>query len=259
MVAERPNRARGGSGGSLARSMGGLPRDTGQRADRSARRDVRRNRTRAALAGWITPQGRGLASPPSLAVRSGGSGGDHRDGLHACSGDRSSTTPPTGSPPATCGAHSVRLTTWPGETSAMSTAQTGSGHAARDQRGAGPNRLHHVSLRSVGGVPLSGRPSDGVAGAWARSRWSSVRRCCFRSIAWRRQLGRDARSSRALCSLEASVLWPVVAIWGHPEDPLAMTFALYGFLAAFSGRWRSCGWWWGLALVMQPLVVLCCP
>jgi hypothetical protein len=74
-----------------------------------------------------------------------------------------------------------------------------------------------------------------------------------------RRLGLAARSRVALCFAEAVVLWPVVAIWGHPEDPLAMTFALYGLLAALSGRWRSCGWWWGLALVTQPLVVLALP
>jgi hypothetical protein len=72
-------------------------------------------------------------------------------------------------------------------------------------------------------------------------------------------LGLARRQRIALCGLEAAVLWPVVAIWGHPEDPLAMTFALYGLLAVLRGRWRACGWWWGLALVMQPLVVLMLP
>jgi hypothetical protein len=73
------------------------------------------------------------------------------------------------------------------------------------------------------------------------------------------RLGLATNRRVALCCAEAVVLWPVVAIWGHPEDPLAMTFALYGLLAAFDGRWRSCGWWWGLALVTQPLVVLALP
>jgi hypothetical protein len=74
-----------------------------------------------------------------------------------------------------------------------------------------------------------------------------------------RRLGLATSQRVALCGAEAVVLFPVVAIWGHPEDPLAITFALYGFLAAFDGRWRSCGWWWGLALVTQPLVVLGLP
>jgi hypothetical protein len=74
-----------------------------------------------------------------------------------------------------------------------------------------------------------------------------------------RKLGVTVRRRVALCFVEAAVLWPVVVIWGHPEDPLAMTFALFGLLAVFNGRWRACGWWWGLALVMQPLTVLALP
>jgi hypothetical protein len=62
-----------------------------------------------------------------------------------------------------------------------------------------------------------------------------------------------------LGATEAILVWPVVAIWGHPEDPLAMTFALYGLLAALRGRWKRCGWLWGAALVTQPLVVLMLP
>jgi hypothetical protein len=73
------------------------------------------------------------------------------------------------------------------------------------------------------------------------------------------RLGVASRWRLALCGVEAVILFPVVAIWGHPEDPLAMTFALYGLLAAFDRRWRACGWWWGLALVTQPLVVLALP
>ena len=60
----------------------------------------------------------------------------------------------------------------------------------------------------------------------------------------------------ALCCLEAAVLWPVVAIWGHPEDALAMTFAVYGLKFALESRWKASGWLWGLALASQPLTAL---
>ncbi|HXR54343.1 MAG TPA: hypothetical protein VN793_04775 [Acidimicrobiales bacterium] len=69
--------------------------------------------------------------------------------------------------------------------------------------------------------------------------------------------GRTARLASSVC--EAVVLWPVLAIWGHPEDSVAMAFAVWGLLATLRGRWRAAGWLWGLALVMQPLVVLMVP
>jgi hypothetical protein len=70
-------------------------------------------------------------------------------------------------------------------------------------------------------------------------------------------IGRRARLASTIC--EAIILWPVIAIWGHPEDPLAMAFAIWGLVAALRGRWRTVGWFWGLAFVMQPLVVLMFP
>jgi hypothetical protein len=70
-------------------------------------------------------------------------------------------------------------------------------------------------------------------------------------------IGRSARVAATIG--EAVLLWPVVALWGHPEDSLAMAFALWGLTAALRDRWRAAGWLWGLALVMQPLVVLMVP
>jgi hypothetical protein len=62
-----------------------------------------------------------------------------------------------------------------------------------------------------------------------------------------------------LSLMEAIVIFQVVTLWGHPEDLLALTFSLYGFLALFRGRWALSGWLWGVAIVMQPLVVLMFP
>jgi hypothetical protein len=73
------------------------------------------------------------------------------------------------------------------------------------------------------------------------------------------ELGVERRARLVSTICEAIVLWPVVAIWGHPEDPLAMAFAIWGLVAAMRGRWRAVGWLCGLALVMQPLVVLMFP
>lgn len=69
-------------------------------------------------------------------------------------------------------------------------------------------------------------------------------------------LGLSRRARLVSTVLEAAAVWPVVGIWGHPEDPLALAIAVWGLLAALRGKWRSAGWLFGLALVMQPLVIL---
>ncbi len=73
------------------------------------------------------------------------------------------------------------------------------------------------------------------------------------------ELGVRGRQRALLCVLEGALLWPVLAIWGHPEDPLAMAFGAWGLLAAQRGSWRSCGWLLGVALAIQPLVVVVFP
>ncbi len=62
-----------------------------------------------------------------------------------------------------------------------------------------------------------------------------------------------------LSFMEAVVIFQVVTLWGHPEDLLALTFALYALLAAFHCRWSLSGWLWGAAIVFQPLVILMFP
>jgi hypothetical protein len=66
-----------------------------------------------------------------------------------------------------------------------------------------------------------------------------------------------SRGARLVSTIaEAVALWPLLALWGHPEDSVALAFAVWGLVAALHGRWRAVGWLFGLALVMQPLVVL---
>lgn len=77
------------------------------------------------------------------------------------------------------------------------------------------------------------------------------------SLAERLEVGQRRRA--ALCVIVAVVAWPPAAIWGHAEDVLAMTFALYAMVAMLDRRWTRCGWLLGLAIVMQPLVALILP
>ena len=79
----------------------------------------------------------------------------------------------------------------------------------------------------------------------------------FDAIAEELGVGRLRRIVLSL--MEAVVIFQVVALWGHPEDMLALTFALYALLAMSRGRWSLSGWLWGAAIVLQPLVVLMFP
>ena len=69
-----------------------------------------------------------------------------------------------------------------------------------------------------------------------------------------------SRKRRAcLCIVIAVVAWPTAALWGHAEDALAMSFALYGLIACLDKKWAKCGWLLGLGIVVQPLVALLLP
>lgn len=53
--------------------------------------------------------------------------------------------------------------------------------------------------------------------------------------------------------------WPVVVMWGHPEDSVALALSLWALAAAHRGRWTACGWLLGAALSIQPVAVLALP
>lgn len=67
-------------------------------------------------------------------------------------------------------------------------------------------------------------------------------------------------AKRKLCSvLVAAAMWQVVAMWGHPEDVLALGLALFALNQALRGRWTWVGWLLGAALAMQLYVVALVP
>jgi hypothetical protein len=68
-----------------------------------------------------------------------------------------------------------------------------------------------------------------------------------------------ARRRAVLVVLEAVLIWPVVVIWGHPEDTVALGLALYGVLATFKGSWLRAGFILGFAVAFQPLTLLALP
>lgn len=57
----------------------------------------------------------------------------------------------------------------------------------------------------------------------------------------------------------AALCVPQLLLWGHPEDLLAVAWALYGLLAAFDSRWTRSAVLLGIGVAIQPLVVLVVP
>lgn len=69
-----------------------------------------------------------------------------------------------------------------------------------------------------------------------------------------------ARGRRAwLCLIVGVFAWPPAALWGHAEDVLAVTFAMYALIAMIDRKWTKCGWLLGCGIVLQPLVGLLLP
>ncbi len=81
----------------------------------------------------------------------------------------------------------------------------------------------------------------------------------FGADALAEELGVTRRRRTALCVAVGVLCWPVAAVWGHAEDALAMTFALYAMVEVRRGRWDRAGWLFGAGVLFQPLVLLVVP
>jgi hypothetical protein len=81
----------------------------------------------------------------------------------------------------------------------------------------------------------------------------------FASDAVAERLGASSRRRAWLCVVVTIVMWPACAVWGHAEDLLALTFALYAMIALMDRKWSKMGWLFGLGVAMQPLVLLLLP
>jgi len=73
----------------------------------------------------------------------------------------------------------------------------------------------------------------------------------FATDALARRLGAAVGARRALALATGAAVWPTIALWGHPEDALALGLALYALIALVNGRLGAAGWLLGGALAMQ--------
>jgi hypothetical protein len=77
------------------------------------------------------------------------------------------------------------------------------------------------------------------------------------ALAERLQVSRTRRV--ALVVAEAVILWNVTVLWGHPEDAVAVAFAIYALIFGIDERFTGAGWLFGAALAFQPLVLVMFP
>jgi hypothetical protein len=74
-----------------------------------------------------------------------------------------------------------------------------------------------------------------------------------------RGLSVTTRRRFVLLAVETALIWPSVALWGHPEDAFSLALVIYGLLATADGAWLRVGVFFGVAIVVQPLVLLLVP
>jgi hypothetical protein len=73
------------------------------------------------------------------------------------------------------------------------------------------------------------------------------------------RLGVEKTRRAFLAVAEAVVLWNVTIIFGHPEDAIAVGFAIYALIFVFDERFVGAAWLFGLALAFQPLAIVTLP
>jgi hypothetical protein len=74
-----------------------------------------------------------------------------------------------------------------------------------------------------------------------------------------RRLGISRTSRHVLMVVEGIALWSTVDMWGHPEDVVALGFAVYALIFLLDRRWTGAGWFLGIAIAMQLYVVVLIP
>ena len=77
------------------------------------------------------------------------------------------------------------------------------------------------------------------------------------SVAGQLRITRGRRLILAI--VEAALVWQLIVLWGHPEDALAVAAFLWAWLASEHHQWTGAGWLMGVAIAVQPVVLLVLP
>jgi hypothetical protein len=81
----------------------------------------------------------------------------------------------------------------------------------------------------------------------------------FAAYALARRLGVNWNVRRLLAATVAIAVWPAIAIWGHPEDVVAIGLAMFALVRVLDGKYTSAAWLLGAAMAMQLYVVMLVP
>ncbi len=74
-----------------------------------------------------------------------------------------------------------------------------------------------------------------------------------------RSIGTSRGRRKLLALAEAAALWQALAIWGHPEDIVALGLVVFGLDQVLKRHWTAAGWLLGAAIGMQLYVILLVP
>jgi hypothetical protein len=120
-----------------------------------------------------------------------------------------------------------------------------------------------AALISATGLSLQIPGPDNLHPAvWLLAGPYQIALCCvtlFAADALAEQLGVGRWKRGLLAAASAGILWNVSARWGHPEDAVAVGLLLYAILAQSRSRIVLASWLAGLAVCVQPLVLLALP
>jgi hypothetical protein len=86
---------------------------------------------------------------------------------------------------------------------------------------------------------------------------SAVALFAFDALGRTMRIGRGRR--RILALAEAAALWQAIAIWGHPEDVVALGLAVFTLDQMLKRHWTAAGWLLGAAIGMQLYTIALVP
>ncbi len=92
-----------------------------------------------------------------------------------------------------------------------------------------------------------------------RSNWHSVPTLLFPLDIGSPTFQCGVTATNVLLVVRDALIWPSVALWGHPEDALSLALGIYGLIAARRVTGFASELFFGLAMSIQPLVLLLVP